>query len=250
MAQSSSSKKIANGLVAAGTAAVLSVYAAGYTRTRSAAQQLDAQTAERRPGAPDSRGPAPVPANAGSQQPVSAENADAASPPLSPEKRTTPSQIASLERTTAPAPMPAAGISTDTTTATTSVSAPVIPAPAPTITPTAPPPVATVASVTPPSAVQAPPLAVQPAAKWKDGTYTGWGTCRHGDIQAEVIVADGRITSAKIAQCLTRYSCDVIGRLPPEVLQRQSPEVDYVSGATQSANAFYYALVDALSKAK
>ena len=28
-------------------------------------------------------------------------------------------------------------------------------------------------------------------------------------------------------------------RLPPQVAQRQSPEVDYVSGATQSADAFY-----------
>ncbi len=36
----------------------------------------------------------------------------------------------------------------------------------------------------------------------------------------------------------------------PEVHERQSAEVDYVSGATQSANAFYYAVVEALSKAK
>ncbi len=30
--------------------------------------------------------------------------------------------------------------------------------------------------------------------------------------------------------------------------QRQSPEVDYVSGATQSADAFYYAVVEALAQ--
>jgi uncharacterized protein with FMN-binding domain len=89
-----------------------------------------------------------------------------------------------------------------------------------------------------------------PAPKWKDGTYTGWGTCRHGDIQAQVVIEGGRITSATISQCLTRYSCDVIGRLPPEVPQRQSAEVDYVSGATQSTNAFYYAVIEALGKAK
>ena len=34
--------------------------------------------------------------------------------------------------------------------------------------------------------------------------------------------------------------------LPPQVVSRQSPEVDYVSGATQSTNAFYYAVVEAL----
>jgi len=38
--------------------------------------------------------------------------------------------------------------------------------------------------------------------------------------------------------------------LPPQVVTRQSAEVDYVSGATQSSNAFYYAIVEALSKAK
>jgi uncharacterized protein with FMN-binding domain len=85
---------------------------------------------------------------------------------------------------------------------------------------------------------------------YKDGTYLGWGTSRHGDIQAAVVIQDGRIASATIAQCLTRYSCSVIANLPPQVAQRQSPETDYVSGATQSTNAFYYAVVEALSKAK
>ena len=64
------------------------------------------------------------------------------------------------------------------------------------------------------------------------------------------MIDSGRIASATIAQCWTRYSCSVIANLPPQVAQRQSPDVDYVSGATQSANAFYYAVVDALGKAK
>jgi len=117
-----------------------------------------------------------------------------------------------------------------------------------------------VAAVTEPAAapVAAPPSVAAPAAastpapatRWKDGTYLGWGTSRHGDIQASVEVRDGRIVSATIAQCLTRYSCSWISPLPPQVAARQSPETDYVSGATQSTNAFYYAVVDALSKAK
>jgi uncharacterized protein with FMN-binding domain len=104
-------------------------------------------------------------------------------------------------------------------------------------------------AIAPPAAAPAAPAAAE-AAKWKDGTYKGWGTCRHGDIEAQVVIAGGRITSASISQCLTRYTCDVIGRLPPQVLQRQSAEVDYVTGATESANAFYYAVVEALGKAK
>jgi uncharacterized protein with FMN-binding domain len=89
-----------------------------------------------------------------------------------------------------------------------------------------------------------------PASQYKDGTYTGWGTSRHGDIQASVIISGGKILSAKISGCYTRYSCSVIDPLPPQVAVRQSPEVDYVSGATQSTNAFYYAVIEALSKAK
>jgi uncharacterized protein with FMN-binding domain len=85
---------------------------------------------------------------------------------------------------------------------------------------------------------------------WKDGAYKGWGYSRHGDIEAEVVIEEGRILSASISQCRTRYSCNVISRLPPEVPERQSPDVDYVSGATQSADAFYQAVVAALALAK
>ena len=88
------------------------------------------------------------------------------------------------------------------------------------------------------------------APKWKDGTYYGWGTSRHGDIQAAVIIQGGKIATAMIAQCLTRYSCSWIAALPPQVVGRQSAEVDYVSGATQSVNAFYYAVLEALARAK
>jgi uncharacterized protein with FMN-binding domain len=117
------------------------------------------------------------------------------------------------------------------------VSAPPInPAPAPSI---APPP------ALPPAPAPAP---AKPA--WKDGTYTGWGYSRHGNIEAAVVIEGGRIASATISQCRTRYSCDVIDKLIPQVAQRQSPDVDYVSGATQSADAFYGAVVEALSKAK
>ena len=87
-------------------------------------------------------------------------------------------------------------------------------------------------------------------AQLKDGVFYGWGTSRHGDIQASIEIRDGRIVGAYISQCRTQYSCSWVSALPPEVVARQSPDVDYVSGATQSSNAFYYAVVEALSKAK
>lgn len=246
---------MANGLLAAGAAAVLAVYAAGYERTRSAAEQLEAQSPVRRPASVEgrsARGPLPpsaaVPAPAVTAAPV-------------PKETQAPSEVASLS---SPAAHPATTVAparvqpkTDVTPAAPA-SAPVTPTPepvAPAPTPAAPvatpaptPAVVAAPAIAPPAAAPAP--AAQPAPQWKDGTYKGWGTCRHGDIEAQVVIEGGRITSASISQCLTRYSCDVIGRLPPEVVQRQSAEVDYVTGATQSANAFYYAVLEALGKAK
>jgi uncharacterized protein with FMN-binding domain len=100
-----------------------------------------------------------------------------------------------------------------------------------------------------PDVVPAPAAAV-PTAGYRDGRYLGWGYSRHGDIQAFVVIEGGRIARTGIEQCLTRYSCSVIDALPHQVVERQSPEVDYVSGATQSADAFYGAIVEALKKAK
>ena len=91
---------------------------------------------------------------------------------------------------------------------------------------------------------------LMPKEKYKDGTYTGWGACRHGDIQASVTIEGGRITATSISQCWTRYSCSWVAHLPGQIVARQSPDCDYVTGATQSASAFYWAVVDALTKAK
>jgi uncharacterized protein with FMN-binding domain len=227
-----SDRKISNSLVAMSSAAVLAVYSAGYLRTRAAADRFATQSSERRPGSRSAVTPPVVPAD------PKAVPLPVPSPAASPE----------VPRTKVPVATPAAAEKVQPATA---APPPVIPEAAkveiadaaPVVAPPAAPPIAPL--VIPPIAPPPP-----PAPKWKDGTYLGWGTSRHGDIQASVVIEGGRITSATIAQCQTRYSCSVIDKLPPQVAQRQSPEVDYVSGATQSADAFYYGVVDALSKAK
>jgi len=207
-------KKIANSLVAMSSAAILAVYSAGYTRTRAAARRLEAQS--------EARIPAPI------------EVVRPAAPASHP-----------VEPVPSPKPAPAHPSPPAPASAKHAPASPIdLPEPPPSPTPV----VAEAPPVAPDPAPAPPPP--PPAPKWKDGTYLGWGSSRHGDIQAAVTIESGRIASATIAQCLTRYSCNVISKLPPEVPERQSPEVDYVSGATQSANAFYYAVVDALSKAK
>jgi len=231
-------KNVGNSLLALSSAAVLAVYAAGYVRTRAAADRFAQQTEAR--VRPAFAVPGTVTANAATS---SATTASAAA--------------ASAERS---------GASVEATTPITAPKKPrrkktvdlIAPA-APKELPESPEPKEPREPAEPKES-KAPQTAALPepadvattpkSPQWKDGTYFGWGTSRHGDIQAQVVIEGGRIASATIAQCLTRYSCSVIAKLPPEVAERQSPEVDYVSGATQSTDAFYYAVVEALSKAK
>jgi uncharacterized protein with FMN-binding domain len=91
--------------------------------------------------------------------------------------------------------------------------------------------------------------ATKPSGKYKDGTYQGWGSSRHGDIQVSVVIQGGQIASADISQCLTRYSCSWIYDLPGLVISKQSADVDFIAGATESSDAYSYAVGDALSQA-
>lgn len=84
---------------------------------------------------------------------------------------------------------------------------------------------------------------------YQDGVYTGWGHCRHGDLQSSVTIKDGRIVDASISECYTRYSKNVIAKLPPQVVVRQGPNVDWISGATESSEAYSDATLAALIRA-
>jgi len=187
-----SSSKIANSLVALSSAAVLTVYAAGYLRTRSAAARFAVVEA-----AADRKADVPI----------------AAPPPAAPPRDVVDARPVETAAVVATSPVPKRD-----------------PAPA----------VADSAKAEPP----APPAARE--SKFKDGTYKGWGYSRHGDIEAAVVIQDGRVVSAEITQCLTRYSCSVIDALPPQVISRQNAFVDLISGATESANAYSNAIFRAL----
>ncbi|MEO8539924.1 MAG: FMN-binding protein [bacterium] len=88
------------------------------------------------------------------------------------------------------------------------------------------------------------------AAVYKDGTYVGVGTSRHGNIEATVVVKSGKIVSAEISGCGTRYPCSKVSGLPGQVVARQSASVNYVSGATDSSKAYAGAVTQALVQAK
>jgi uncharacterized protein with FMN-binding domain len=311
-------------LLALSSAAVLTVYAAGYARTRSAAEMLEAE--ERRPQMPrpGSHDRTPIPATPGNPALVPASPGATATAAPVPPAATAASGAAAQESSAsarraseatpetraaqaiadavakgspaaaqgalaaaqrdaaAPAPVSqiasAASSAADTSSAASRAMQPAqtaqasdashasqtaSPAPQaaqPVVTAQTAPaqpaqiaqavPVAQIAKAEGGAPAQSEGLGAQAAlAKWKDGKYTGWGTCRHGDLQATVQIENGRIVTASISQCLTRYPCDWIKPLPPQVVQRQSAETDYVSGATESTNAFYYAVLQALGKA-
>lgn len=87
------------------------------------------------------------------------------------------------------------------------------------------------------------------STQYHDGSYTGMGENRHGDVEVTVTIAGGRIAGAPISQCGMQYPCSRIAMLPGQVLARQSTEVDLVSGATMSSTAYQEAVLQALAKA-
>ena len=223
------SQWIKGNLVGLGSAAVLAVYSAGYARTREAAERFEGEDRRRHAAvpvatvavAPEVAPTTPAPQLVSDVKPKPTESKP---PAAKTAKKST--QTAESKRSA-----PAA----DTTTAHTDTAAT---APQPATQPPASAPTDTAAK------------SEKTQVGWKDGTFTGWGGSRHGDIQATVEIKAGRIISAWISICATQYSCSWIDSLPGQVVARQSPEVDFVSGATQSTNAFYYAVVQALHKAK
>ncbi|HYW88209.1 MAG TPA: FMN-binding protein [Chloroflexota bacterium] len=89
----------------------------------------------------------------------------------------------------------------------------------------------------------------QTAGGYKDGTYTGQGTSRRGDVWVSVQVQGGQIANVTITRSTLQYPLRDIASLPSEVVQRQSAQVDIVSRATYSSMAFRGAVTQALSAA-
>ncbi len=267
-----SSPWLKNNLVTLGSAAVFTVYSAGYFRTRDAAERFAGESVQRHAAAiaaPQGNAHAAAelregPRNDSVDLPVMRLSSTTAKAAGKTAGKTAGNGAADARGS---ASEPAAANTVDTATRPPSAVAATVDAadprrrspalqrrhraPVKVVAPVAPTPVApvpaaaAVADSTVPNAEKK-----TEGAQLKDGVYYGWGTSRHGDIQASVEIKSGKIIGAYISQCLTQYSCSWVSALPGQVLQRQSAEVDYVSGATQSSNAFYYAVIDALKKAK
>jgi uncharacterized protein with FMN-binding domain len=64
------------------------------------------------------------------------------------------------------------------------------------------------------------------------------------------VINGGKITSANVVSCSTRYSCSDVDPLVSEAVSTQGVLVHYISGATDSSDAYNEALLNALAQAK
>jgi uncharacterized protein with FMN-binding domain len=91
--------------------------------------------------------------------------------------------------------------------------------------------------------------ASQTQVGYKDGTYVGLGKSRHGDIEATVVIQGGKIVSAKVSRCMTRYPCSDVSPLVSETVAIQAAPAHHVSGASDSSRAYKQAVANALAQA-
>lgn len=245
---SSGKKLFTNSLVAVSSAAVFAIYAAGYARTNPVAAEL-ANTVPLSPTAPAAV--AAPPTATATTAPPTATTAPTTAPSNSPTGRKRERDDDDNHQGRVPPAGAGQAGATGQPVAPGGSGAAAQPRP-----PTQPQPATQTVAPTPSTAPvpSTAPAASVPAAAttgaYKDGTYSGTGTSRHGNITVAVTVQSGKITSAEITDCGTRYPCSRVAALPGQVLSRQSASVDTVSGATDSTNAYRSAVVAALAQAR
>ncbi len=95
-----------------------------------------------------------------------------------------------------------------------------------------------------------------PTNQYKDGTYTGnTYNAYYGNVQVAVTISGGKITNVKFLQYPNSHSTSVfinqqaMPYLQQETIQSQNANVQLISGATFTSQAFVQSLTSALSKA-
>ncbi len=98
---------------------------------------------------------------------------------------------------------------------------------------------------------------VQQQGRYKNGTYTGSvADAYYGSVQVQVTITNGSITAVTFLQYPNDRSTSVyinsqaMPYLQQETIAAQSAQVDIVSGATYTSQAFQQSLASALAKAQ
>jgi uncharacterized protein with FMN-binding domain len=259
-----SEKRTKRNLMLMGSAAVVAVYTAGFFHTAEAAAKMAADERDRanargRGNNRESDRPETAPTPTVAAAPVaSLPLATPATPPPAAVPATLQTPVPAASPAPAVAAVPSAPVATPAVTAVTAPTpAPATPVSVPNPVPTSPVQVAAIPAAPVPATPASPAGTAVPASatavqkKYKDGGFFGWGYCRHGELKVTVVLQDDKIVSAEITECYTRYSKNVISRLPKQLVDRQNPaKLDRISGASDSSDAYYYAVMEALKAAK
>lgn len=97
----------------------------------------------------------------------------------------------------------------------------------------------------------------QSTGRYKDGTYTGpVADAFYGNVQVQATVQGGRIADVKFLQYPNDRGHSIMinmmamPQLTSEAITAQNAQVDIVSGATDTSNAFMESLASALTQAQ
>ena len=85
----------------------------------------------------------------------------------------------------------------------------------------------------------------------KDGTYTGTGSGRNGEIAVELTVKAGKLATVNVVRHgeTAGISDAALARVPAEIVAQQSTAVDAVTGATMTSEGIKAAVADAIRQA-
>lgn len=85
----------------------------------------------------------------------------------------------------------------------------------------------------------------------KDGTYTGTGSGRNGEITVELTVKAGKLATVNVVRHgeTAGISDAALARVPAEIVAQQSTAVDAVTGATMTSEGIKAAVADAIRQA-
>lgn len=89
-------------------------------------------------------------------------------------------------------------------------------------------------------------------AAYKDGTYPGEADGMNGPVKVEVTVTDGKIANVEVTEHAETegISDPAIEQIPDAIVEKNSTDVDSVSGATITSDAIKAAVNSALEGAK
>lgn len=86
----------------------------------------------------------------------------------------------------------------------------------------------------------------------KDGTYSGEGTGMKPGLKVSVKIADGKISDVEVTEHSESegYSEPALEQIPGAIVDKNSTDVEAVSGATMTSNGIKEAVDNALAGAK